>query len=144
MRRGLDIYIYTRTSIHARRLIIINPCLLPTVINLYSSPMRIPIPNPILAHGDPKASSSLIYACRINLYLFFLPPPCLFPTSSPPFQPPSISFHVRSLDAAEPVPSTLLDADPDNEGPALSCANIFLGDCLHRRGADTRGSKDEL
>ena len=33
---------------------------------------------------------------------------------------------------------------PDNEGPALSCANIFLDVCLHRRGqhsgANTRDS----
>lgn len=72
--------------IHARRLIIINPCLLPTVINLYSSggsqfqtQSRSTVS---LAHGI-KGSSSLIYACRINLPLP-LPPLFFFFTLSSP------------------------------------------------------------
>lgn len=61
--------------IHARRLIIINPCLLPTVINLYSSPDPNSKPNPEpVSRARNKGSSSLIYACRINLPLPFLSP----------------------------------------------------------------------
>lgn len=71
--------------IHVRRLIIINPCLLPTVINLYSSPalrdaavrrrgahLNIPIDPKPESRARNKGSSSLIYARRINLPLSFL------------------------------------------------------------------------
>lgn len=113
---------------------------------------EIPIPKPNPRAPD-KASSSLIYACRINLYLFPSPPTYLSSTLFPPFW--TVSFHLlprrvpASVPAAEPIPPPLdppLDVDPDNEGPALSCANIFLDDCLHRRGAgyESRILNDEL
>ena len=80
---------------------------------------EIPIPKPNPRAPD-KVSSSLIYACRINLYLFPSPPTYLSSTLFPPFW--TVSFHLLPRRVPAPVPaaelSTLLSTStPIMRGP---------------------------